>query len=186
MREILRFSSPLRYACGLLAAMLLAPVSAVAGNCNAAGGSRVLGVFPHTSLGQIEATYAPITEELGLAIDRDVQLRTSRSMGAFIRHLRRQDKHIALTGIGQYLSDAEPAGYRPIARRDDDLVFEIIALPDSGMQQVTDLAGHTLGLIPASRGTTAFTLQLVRQSPGLEDRVQTRAFSSPLRPVSMP
>lgn len=47
--------------------------------CNGEGDTCLFAVFPHSSMRQIESTYGPIAEELGLVIDRQVQLLTARS-----------------------------------------------------------------------------------------------------------
>ncbi len=162
----------------LLATLLLCNGTSRASDCNTPGGTCLLGVFPHTSIAQIEATYSPIAEELSLLLDREVLLQTSRSTETFGQRLGQRLYDLALAGIGQFLIVAEPAGYTPVARRETGLIFEVVVRSDSGLRRLSDLRGKRMGRIPSSQGTTLVVNRLIAAQSGLADSLTNIEFGS--------
>lgn len=121
--------------------------------CVEEGDKCVLGIFPHSSLRQIEAIYGPFADELGLILDRDVQLKSASSTEKYLRMLGHGYFDIALVGFGHFVNHAEGAGYIPLAKREQGVRFSVIALPHSGIKQIGDLAKRRFGLVPDAPGT---------------------------------
>lgn len=146
----------------LLALGLCLIGNAIASDCANEGGICTLGVFPHTSIRQVEVTYSTIAEELSLVLDRDVQLRTSTTVERFLQQLQQLDYDVAFAGLGHFMLVGEPAGYIPLARRREKLRYVVIAAPDSPLRTLDDLRGKRFGQMPAENGTTIATTVLLR------------------------
>lgn len=144
--------------------------------CTETEGLCILGIFPHTSTRQIESTYSSIAEELSLVLDRDVQLVTTHTIPRFLEKLRQHRYDIAISGLGHFLTVAEPAGYIPLARRENPLHFLIITLPDRNIAYLEDIRGRRLGMMPAENATTVATLLLLREH-GIEPLRDTEVIN---------
>ncbi|RMG33545.1 MAG: phosphate/phosphite/phosphonate ABC transporter substrate-binding protein [Gammaproteobacteria bacterium] len=140
---------------------------ATASNCRQPEGTCIFGVFPHSSTRQIATTYQTIAEELSLVLDRDVRLQTARSIPEFLKRLRQHRYDIALAGIGHYLMVAEPAGYIPLAHRENPLHYVLVTPQESPLRDIDDLRGRRLGLMPPQNGTS-IAGQLILRDHGLD------------------
>lgn len=151
----------------------------LAERCMEGGNNCTLGVFPHTSIRQLETTYASLTQDLTLQLDVPVRVITSSSMGIYEDNLNQGVYDIALAGPQQYVSFAAPAGYLPIARRNNYFRFMIAVLNDSNIREISDLAGKTLGLVTPSIKRHVFAAKMLYDADrNLSDKVVHKHFSN--------
>lgn len=151
-------------AAGLLSALLFCLSLPASAGCKDADGQCLLGVFPHTSIRQIESTYSPMVEELSLVLDRDVDLATTSSIARFLEGLRQQHYDVAFAGLGHFVMVGEPVGYHPLARREQPLHYEIITVAERHIPDLDALKGRRLGLMPDENGTTIASALLLVDS----------------------
>lgn len=121
-----------------------------------------LGIFPHTSVLQIEVTYGSLAEDLSLFLDIPIRLVSSSSMTKYLKNLRQNKYDIALAGPLQYINDAKPYGYLPLARRNSSFEFEFITLKKSNINTMNDFVGKKMGLISESIENHKIASKLLR------------------------
>lgn len=135
-----------------------------ASSCQQEDGLCVLGIFPHTSLRQLEETYTTIADEISLVLDRDFRLVSARNIDRFLVKLGQHKYDVALAGLGHYLLIGEDAGYIPLARRARNLHYEIIVRPDSSIHSLSDLKGRRYGAMSYTNGSTIATSILLQEN----------------------
>lgn len=149
-----------------------------AGRC-APEAECLFAVFPHTGAQQLQDTYATVAEDLSLVLDTRVRLVSSSSMGRFQDQLEAGRWDIALTGPGQYIYFAEPAGYIPLATTDRLITYRIVTLQRTHIRRLEQLRQRRLGVMWPHTGTWLMTLALLDQAK-LDPRrdLHTRTFAS--------
>ena len=120
---------------------------------NPAKTEYILGVFPFLSPALTETVFAPVAAELGQALERPVYMRTASSFEIFMERLRRKEYEIAHVHPFDYVRIAVPAGYLPVATRNEKLSILFAVLDSSPVRSAVDLKGKTIGV--ASKLSTA-------------------------------
>jgi phosphonate transport system substrate-binding protein len=112
-----------------------------------------LGVFPFLSPAITEKVFAPIAAELGQALGRPIHMYSASTFEVFTDRLRLRKYDIAHVHPFDYVRIAAPAGYLPIATRNEKLSILFVVLDDSPARSAPDLKGKTIGI--ASRLSAA-------------------------------
>ena len=143
------------------------------------------GVFPFMSLSRLENVFAPMATDLGAALNRKVQFRSSSSFDRFADNLSRQMYSIAFIQPFDYVKVATQAGYLPLVARADSLSAIITVLPDSPYLQVEDLKGLSIALPPSTAAVSYLTILTLLQmdaEPGRDvSLIHTRTHDSCLQ-----
>ncbi len=149
-----------------------------AGRCDP-GTECLFAVFPHAGAQQLQDTYASIAEDLSLALDTRVRLVSSSSMGRYQNQLLAGRWDIALTGPGQYIYFAQPAGYLPLATTERLITYRIVTLQRTHIRTLEQLRQRRLGTMWPHTGTRSMTMALLEQAR-IDPRrdLHTRAFAS--------
>lgn len=108
----------------------------------------VFGAFPHLSMGQLEKIYAPIGQEFGRALGREVVFRSKSNFEQFTGELRQRTYDIALVQPFDYVIAHDEYGYLPLARRGETLAAQFMVRPESPLKSMQDLRGKKIGLPP--------------------------------------
>jgi phosphonate transport system substrate-binding protein len=108
----------------------------------------VFGAFPHLSLGQLEKIYAPIAQDFGRALGREVVFRSKSNFEQFTGELRQRTYDIAIVQPFDYVVAHDEYGYLPVARRGEPLAAQFMVRPDSPLKSIQQLRGKKIGLPP--------------------------------------
>ena len=143
------------------------------------------GVFPFMSLSRLEEVFAPIAIDLGDALNRKVQFRTSSSFDKFTDNLSRKRYSIAFIQPFDYVRIATHSDYFPLVARVDSLSAIIMVLPDSPYFQMEDLKGLSIALPPVTAAVSYLTILTLLQTDLEPERdvslIHTRTHDSCLQ-----
>jgi len=124
-----------------------------------------MGVFPFLSPSIIESIFAPVAAELGLALGRHVHMYSASSFDIFMERLQRRKYDIAHVHPFDYVRIAAPAGYLPIATRNEKLSMLFVVLDNSPIRSARDLKGKTIG-IASSLSTADYLARITLNQAG--------------------
>ena len=108
----------------------------------------IMGIFPFVPTANIEGIFAPLAAEMSKALDRPVKLKTAPSFEKFMDELKNQAFDFAYIQPFDYVDIAKPAGYLPLASRNDTLSSHIVVKHDSPIKTLKELKGKSLGMPP--------------------------------------
>jgi len=126
-----------------------------------------LGAFPHHSLLQLEAFYAPLAMYLNETLQRSVRFGTSSSYARFQARLERRDFDIVFVDSLDYVRLAHPAGYTALVRRTAPTSVVFVVAPSSAVRTLADLRGAIIAMPPEIAPETRLGLERLR-AVGLE------------------
>ena len=106
------------------------------------------GVFPYLSSSLLEDIYAPLSLELGQALDKRVHFRTAPTFKKFFNRLDKQQYDIALIQPFWYPAAVDKFHYTLVARMEEPFTSLIMVLENSPIQQVSDLMGKVIATPP--------------------------------------
>ncbi len=107
-----------------------------------------MGVFPFLSPSTLEAIFSPIAAELGRALGREVEFRSSSSFEKFAQKLQAGEYEIAHIHPWDYVNIASKVGYLPVVTRNEQLYAVFVVRSDSPLKKASDLKGKIVGLSP--------------------------------------
>lgn len=132
----------------LIAIGLLAPVTASADEIAPLKPAYRLGVFPYLPALTIDRLYGPLADFLSIELDRLVKLRTKSTFENFADAIRNESYDIVFVHPFFYVDAVDRHGYLPLARLDQELRAVLVATEGSGVMDLQNLAGKTIGLPP--------------------------------------
>lgn len=126
----------------------------------------IFGVFPHLSMGQLEKIYAPIAEDFGRALSRQVLFRSKSDFEQFTNELKQQTYDVAMVQPFDYVVAHDRYGYLPLARRGETLAAQFMVLPHSPLKSIQDLRGKKIG-VPPDTAAISHLVKLALSRAGL-------------------
>jgi phosphonate transport system substrate-binding protein len=136
------------------------------------------GVFPFLAPSTLEGAFAPIAEELAVALNRPVHFQATASFAKFRENLEMQEYDIAHVQPFDYVTVAAPAGYLPLVVRAQTLSAVFVVTAEIFLKDARDLSGRKIGLPPQTAAVT-YLAKVALQQEGIElDDVRFRYFST--------
>jgi len=104
-----------------------------------------LSMIPNTDPGKIVRENQPLTSYLEKETGAKVELSVPTNYAAVVEAIANDQVDIALLGGFTYVQAQQRAGVKPLVQRERDQNFHslFITQPDSGINSLTDLKGHT-------------------------------------------
>lgn len=125
--------------------LLVAPATTV--QAQAENGRPIrFGVFPFLPPLSLDQVFRPVVADLAEAVGRPIMLRTKGTFERFQDALAIGSYDLVLVHPFFYAYAADTAGYRPLARLDQELVAVLLARPAAGIESIDQLEGRVLGL----------------------------------------
>ncbi len=141
-------SSSLFWLRGVLVFACVAVLATARAEESVAQRAYVFGAFPHLSMGQLEKIYAPIGQNFGRALGREVVFRSKSNFEQFAAELKQRTYDIAFVQPFDYVVAHDEYGYLPLARRGETLAAQFMVRPDSPLKSIQQLRGKKIGLPP--------------------------------------
>lgn len=134
-----------------------------------------LGVFPFLPALTLDRVFALVVGDLGTGLGRTVHFRTKPNFKAFAEALASGTYDFIFVHPFFYVAAADDLHYVPMARLRDPLVVVVLARKDSAIENLGDLAGHTLGLPPELAAVSEIALDELEtrgMAPGRDPRIR--------------
>jgi phosphonate transport system substrate-binding protein len=128
--------------------LVLAGALLLIAGCNASGPSRQtlrLSMIPTTDPGKMLREGQPLIDYLEKETGMKVEMTIPTNYAAVVEAIANDQVDIAYLGGFTYVQASKRAGVIPLVQRDQDQNFHslFITHPDSGINSLSDLAGHT-------------------------------------------
>lgn len=113
----------------------------------------ILGIFPYLSPARLEEVWVPIIVAFSKSSNYNLQFRTTNSFYEFNERLRSNSYDFALVQPFDYIQLA-PDTYTPLVMFDEPLTGIFVVRQDSGLQDLSGLAGKTVSTPPETAAVT--------------------------------